>query len=220
MRGVNVNAYIREPVNAFTHLGGAVFAFIALLAMVVKVSMQMPSVTSILAVMLFGIGMMALYTASAVYHGIVADERLIAFLRRVDHAMIFVLIAGTYAPFCLITLQHEKGWLLFWVIHLAACIGVIFKMVWFNSPRWLSTLIYILMGWFVVIFLGPLSINLSTNGIVLLVLGGIFYTIGGIIYWTKPTWLEFKHIGHHEIFHIFVLLGSLEHFLCVYLYVI
>ncbi|HSH25277.1 MAG TPA: hemolysin III family protein [Massilibacterium sp.] len=215
-----MNAYVREPVNTFTHLIGAIFGMIALLAMVIKVSLTMPSFTSILAVMLFGFGMIALYAASALYHGIVADERVIAFLRRVDHAMIFVLIAGTYAPFCLITLQYNQGWLLFWVIHIVAIAGVTFKMVWFKSPRWLSTAIYILMGWFVILFFSPLSANLHPNGIVLLVLGGVFYTIGGFIYWAKPKWLEFKRIGHHEIFHIFVLLGSLEHFLSVYLYVI
>lgn len=94
-----MNVYVREPVNAFTHLGGAVLSFIALLAMLVKVSVKMPSVAAITAVILFGIGMMVLYMASAVYHSVVASERVIYFFRKLDHSMIFILIAGTYAPF-------------------------------------------------------------------------------------------------------------------------
>ncbi|MGG2063298.1 PAQR family membrane homeostasis protein TrhA [Bacillus sp. S14(2024)] len=215
-----MNSYVREPVNAFTHFGGAILSFVALLAMLVKVSIEMPSVTTISAVILFGLGMMILYAASTVYHMVVASNRVIYFFRKLDHSMIFVLIAGTYAPFCLITLQAEKGLLLFILVYATAVCGIIFKMFWFSCPRWLSTSIYLLMGWLIIFFFAPLSENLSTNGLVLLILGGVFYTIGGFIYGAKPKWLEFKYMGHHEIFHIFVLLGSLAHFLCVYFYVI
>ncbi|MDM5191065.1 hemolysin III family protein [Bacillus sp. DX4.1] len=215
-----MNTYVREPVNAFTHLGGAVLSFVALLAMVVKVSVKMPSVPTISAVILFGVGMMILYGASTVYHMVVANERVIYFFRKLDHSMIFMLIAGTYAPFCLITLQAEHGLLLFTLVYATAVCGIAFKMFWFSCPRWLSTAIYLVMGWLIIFFFAPLSQNLSSNGIMLLVLGGIFYTIGGFIYGAKPRWLEFKYMGHHEIFHIFVLLGSLAHFLCVYFYVI
>ncbi|MCP1126242.1 hemolysin III family protein [Bacillus sp. 3103sda1] len=215
-----MNSYVREPVNAFTHFGGAVLSFVALLAMLVKVSINMPSVTTISAVILFGVGMMILYAASTVYHMVVANDRVIYFFRKLDHSMIFVLIAGTYAPFCLITLQDDKGLLLFILVYATAMCGIIFKMFWFSCPRWLSTSIYLLMGWLIIFFFAPLSANLSANGLVLLILGGVFYTIGGFIYGAKPKWLEFKYMGHHEIFHIFVLLGSLAHFLCVYFYVI
>ncbi|MGF9963863.1 PAQR family membrane homeostasis protein TrhA [Bacillus rhizoplanae] len=215
-----MNSYVREPVNAFTHFGGAILSFVALLAMLVKVSINMPSVTTISAVILFGVGMMILYAASTVYHMVVANDRVIYFFRKLDHSMIFILIAGTYAPFCLITLQDDKGLLLFILVYATAVCGIIFKMFWFSCPRWLSTSIYLLMGWLIIFFFAPLSENLSTNGLVLLILGGVFYTIGGFIYGTKPKWLEFKYMGHHEIFHIFVLLGSLAHFLCVYFYVI
>lgn len=215
-----MNSYVREPVNAFTHFGGAILSFVALLAMLVKVSIEMPSVTTISAVILFGLGMMILYAASTVYHMVVASDRVIYFFRKLDHSMIFLLIAGTYAPFCLITLQDEKGLLLFTLVYATAVCGIIFKMFWFSCPRWLSTSIYLVMGWLIIFFFAPLSENLSTGGLVLLILGGLFYTIGGFIYGTKPKWLEFKYMGHHEIFHIFVLLGSLAHFLCVYFYVI
>ncbi|MGG0239580.1 PAQR family membrane homeostasis protein TrhA [Bacillus rhizoplanae] len=215
-----MNSYVREPVNAFTHFGGAILSFVALLAMLVKVSINMPSVITISAVILFGVGMMILYAASTVYHMVVANDRVIYFFRKLDHSMIFVLIAGTYAPFCLITLQDDKGLLLFILVYATAVCGIIFKMFWFSCPRWLSTSVYLLMGWLIIFFFAPLSENLSVNGLVLLILGGVFYTIGGFIYGAKPKWLEFKYMGHHEIFHIFVLLGSLAHFLCVYFYVI
>jgi len=215
-----VNTYVREPVNAFTHLGGAILSFIALLAMLVKVSVKMPSISTISAVILFGVGMMILYAASAVYHSVVASERVIYFFRKLDHSMIFILIAGTYAPFCLITLQAANGLLLFVLVYATAICGIVFKMFWFNCPRWLSTAIYLMMGWLIVLFFAPLSENLSIEGILFLVLGGVFYTIGGFIYGAKPKWLEFKYMGHHEVFHIFVLLGSLAHFVCVYCYVI
>ncbi|OOG94030.1 hypothetical protein BTH41_03043 [Bacillus mycoides] len=195
-------------------------SFVALLAMLVKVSVKMPSVSTISAVILFGVGMMILYAASSVYHSVVASERVIYFFRKLDHSMIFLLIAGTYAPFCLITLQAANGLLLFVLVYATAICGIVFKMFWFNCPRWLSTAIYLMMGWLIVLFFAPLSENLSIEGILFLVLGGVFYTIGGFIYGAKPKWLEFKYIGHHEIFHIFVLLGSLAHFLCVYCYVI
>ncbi|EEM14271.1 hypothetical protein bpmyx0001_48880 [Bacillus pseudomycoides DSM 12442] len=211
---------MREPVNAFTHLGGAILSFIALLAMLVKVSVKMPSISTISAVILFGVGMMILYAASAVYHSVVASERVIYFFRKLDHSMIFILIAGTYAPFCLITLQAANGLLLFVLVYATAICGIVFKMFWFNCPRWLSTAIYLMMGWLIVLFFAPLSENLSIEGILFLVLGGVFYTIGGFIYGVKPKWLEFKYMGHHEVFHIFVLLGSLAHFVCVYCYVI
>ncbi|MBU9710929.1 PAQR family membrane homeostasis protein TrhA [Evansella tamaricis] len=215
-----MNTYIREPINGFTHLAGAILAFFGLLAMVIKVSASSPSILAITSVIIFGCSMILLYSASATYHMVVAKDRVIAFLRRVDHSMIYVLIAGTYTPFCLISLNGVTGWVLFAIISSLAIFGVIFKLVWFHCPRWLSTTLYIAMGWVVIFFFSPLSEVLHFNGILLLIVGGVLYTIGGIIYATKPKFLAFKHMGFHEIFHIFILLGSLAHFLSVFLYVI
>ena len=134
--------------------------------------------------------------------------------------MIYVLIAGTYAPFCLIVLEGVVGWSIFIIILAAAVSGILFKMIWFKSPRWLSTAIYISMGWMIILAGGPLWQSLAAPGFWLLVAGGILYTIGGIIYGLKPKFLEFKHFGYHEIFHIFILLGSFAHFLSVYCYVL
>lgn len=215
-----MNTYIREPINGLTHLAGAVLAFVGLLALVIKASFEGANAIELAAVIIFGVSMILLYAASATYHMVIARDRVLAFLRKLDHSMIYVLIAGTYTPFCLISLSGVTGWTLFGIITGLAISGVVFKLVWFHSPRWLSTAIYIAMGWLVVFFISPISEVIQSQGVFLLMLGGIFYTIGGIIYGLKPDWLKLKHLGFHEIFHIFILLGSLAHFLSVFMYVI
>ncbi|WP_413303156.1 hemolysin III family protein [Bacillus sp. 1P10SD] len=215
-----MNNYIREPINGLTHLAGAVLAFVGLLAMVIKTAMTDPSPLAITAVIIFGVSMILLYAASATYHMVIAHDKVIAFLRRLDHSMIFVLIAGTYTPFCFISLNGKTGAILFSIISSVAISGVVFKMVWFTCPRWISTALYIAMGWMIVFVFSPLTGSLNPMGLVLLILGGIFYTVGGVIYGAKPKFLETKYLGFHEIFHIFILLGSLAHFFSVFLYVI
>ena len=217
---IKIEKYLREPINGLTHLAGAILSFIALLAMIIKTTLTDPSVLSITAVTIFGISMILLYATSATYHLVISSDRIINFLQRLDHSMIFLLIAGSYTPFCLIALNNMPGWVLFSIISLSAICGILFKMIWFNCPRKLSTGIYISMGWLALFMIGPLAYVLSIKAILLLILGGILYTVGGFIYALKPTWLEFKHWKHHEIFHIFILLGSLTHFLCVYYYVL
>lgn len=211
---------IREPVNGFTHLFGAVMAFAGLFALVIKASAVTEDAVAMMAVIIFGVSMILLYAASATYHMVVADDRVIAFLRRMDHSMIFVLIAGTYAPFCLISLSGSTGWVLFTFISFIALAGVTFKLVWFHAPRWLSTALYVAMGWLVIFFTPQLAPVIGAGGMVFLILGGIIYTIGALIYWLKPKILTFKHFGYHEIFHIFILFGSLFHFVSIYFYVL
>lgn len=212
--------YTREPINGFTHLGGAIISFFGLLALVIKTTLTNPSIVDISAVIIFGISLILLYSASATYHLVVASEKVISFLRRIDHSMIFVLIAGSYTPFCLIGLKGVTGWISFIIVATIAICGILFKMIWFKCPRWISTCIYIGMGWISVFLIKPLSNSIPLEGVFLLVLGGIFYTIGAIIYGIKPEALKFKKLGFHEIFHIFILLGSLCHFFAVYKYVI
>ena len=215
-----MNNYLREPINGFTHLFGAILSFIGLLALVIKTALQGPSAVALTAVIIFGISMILLYSASATYHLVVSTEKVISYLRRIDHAMIFLLIAGSYTPFCLIALKGTAGWVLFSVIIAIAIVGISFKLIWFNCPRWLSTGIYVLMGWLAVFLIGPLKKALSPQGLDLLIIGGVFYTIGAIIYATKPNFLKSKYLGFHEIFHIFIMFGTLTHFLCVFKYVI
>ncbi len=215
-----MNKFLREPINGLTHLIGALLSFIGLIALVIKTSINEPTAIALFSVIIFGVSMILLYSASATYHMVISTDRVIQFLRKLDHSMIFLLIAGSYAPFCLITLGNKLGWTLFAIIIGSAIIGICFKMIWFNCPRILSTLMYLIMGWLSIILVPQLNEFLSFVGFNLLLLGGIFYSIGGIIYAIKPKFLEFKHFGHHEVFHIFVMLGTLMHYICIFEYVI
>ena len=215
-----MGTYAREPINGFTHLGGAILSFAGLLALVIKTTLTSPTIVDITAVIIFGISLVLLYSASATYHLVVASDKVISFLRKIDHSMIFILIAGSYTPFCLIALNGIEGWITFGIVSGIAICGVVFKMVWFNCPRWLSTSVYIGMGWISVFIIIPLYKSIALGGILLLLAGGISYTIGAIIYGLKPKALKFKNLGFHEIFHIFILIGSLCHYIAVFKYVI
>ncbi|MGL4953430.1 MAG: PAQR family membrane homeostasis protein TrhA [Culicoidibacterales bacterium] len=211
---------LREPINSLTHLGGAAFGLLALILMLTKQLDTGSFGIATIAVTIFGISLILLYGTSGIYHAVFADDTMLYRWRRLDHSMIFVLIAGSYAPFCLITLNNPAGWGLFAAVTSLAVIGIVFKLVWFNCPRWLSTAIYIIMGWSAIFLVSPLIAAMQTAALMLLLVGGIFYTIGGIIYAVKPKFLEMTGLGFHEIFHIFTLLGSISHFLCVYFFVI
>ena len=215
-----MGTYARGPINGFTHLGGAILSFAGLLALVIKTTLTSPTAVDITAVIIFGISLVLLYSASATYHLVVASDKVISFLRKIDHSMIFILIAGSYTPFCLIALNGIEGWITFGIVSGIAICGVVFKMVWFNCPRWLSTSVYIGMGWISVFIVIPLYKSIALGGILLLLAGGISYTIGAIIYGLKPKALKFKNLGFHEIFHIFILIGSLCHYIAVFKYVI
>lgn len=216
-----MHTVVREPFNALSHLAGAVLSLAALLAMTIKAASQQAPPLHLTSVILFGLALIALYTASTVYHAVIARPETIAFLRKLDHSMIFTLIAGSYAPFCLIALEGPLGWTLFGFVAFLGLSGIFFKMIWFHSPRWLSTAIYIAMGWIIVFAVVPLADQLSTAGLSLLIGGGLLYTIGGIIYGLKPPFMQkVLRLGFHEVFHLFILAGSLCHFLSVYFYVL
>ncbi|OGX78348.1 hemolysin III family protein [Exiguobacterium sp. SH3S2] len=213
-----MNSIFREPINALTHLAGAVLAFIALIAMTVKASL-LGSPLAIMAAILFGISLVFLYLSSGLYHSIIASPKVIAFFRRIDHAMIYALIAGTYAPLTLLALESPMRWVLFGIVHVLALFGIIFKLVWFHAPRFLSTALYIGMGWLSVFFIGPLHSVIGNGGIFWLLLGGFMYTVGGLIYGFKPKFVNWRGWGFHEVFHLFILFGSFAHFVCVFWYV-
>lgn len=211
--------YFREPVSGFTHLFGAVVSFVGLILLVAKqLTAGKGSPLALFSVIVFGLSLVFLYTASTVYHLINSKEKVILFLRKLDHSMIYVLIAGTYTPICLIALEGAWRWGFFILIWSFAIVGIIIKLVWFESPRWLSTSFYIIMGWLAVVAISPLSKALPTGAIALLISGGVVYTIGGVIYALKWPKINLKHWGFHEIFHLFVLGGSFLHYMLVIRY--
>ncbi|WP_027634278.1 PAQR family membrane homeostasis protein TrhA [Clostridium hydrogeniformans] len=215
-----MNKKFREPINGFTHVFGAIVSLVGLILMLVKVlSSKNFSPASLSSAIIFGLSLILLYTTSGVYHLLNSSEKVLSFMRKLDHSMIFVLIAGTYTPICLIALSGGFKWGLLIGIWSIAILGILFKMIWFNAPRWISTFTYIFMGWIVVCFFSPLSKILNIYGFIWMFIGGLFYTIGGIIYAKKSPNISLK-FGFHELFHIFVLLGSLSHFILVFNYII
>ncbi|WP_430884291.1 PAQR family membrane homeostasis protein TrhA [Fusibacter sp. JL216-2] len=205
---------IKEPVNALTHLAGAVLSSVALVWMIIK-GVSNGSTLQIVSALVFGLSLIALYTASTVYHWVPSSEKVDAILRRVDHSMIYILIAGTYTPVCLIALKGTLGWTLFGIVWGLAALGIVMKLVWFNAPRWLYTAFYLILGWMAIFFIVPLYKSLPLQGFVWLIVGGLSYSLGSVIYATKSKKIQISVFGFHEIFHLFVLGGSLAHFLMI-----
>ncbi|MBW9155397.1 MULTISPECIES: PAQR family membrane homeostasis protein TrhA [Clostridium] len=208
----------REPVSSITHLIGAILSTIGLI-LLIKYSLDTTNVHNTIILAVFGISSILLYCASSTYHKSTSSKKVIKILRRVDHSMIYVLIAGTYTPICLIALKGTMGTVLFVVIWLLALIGIILKIVWFDAPRWLYTGFYILMGWISIFAVVPIIKAVSLGGFMWLLAGGLFYTIGGLIYATKWPKINLKLFGFHEIFHIFIMLGSLCLYILMFKYI-
>ena len=152
--------------------------------------------------------MTALYLASCLYHCVNTSVRGRLFLRKLDHSMIYVLIAGTYTPVCLSALGGALGWSLFGVIWGLAVVGVIVTLCWLNAPRILTTMFYVGMGWMAVLALQPLTAALSASAFFWMMAGGVAYTVGGAMYALKWPLKDHARFGCHEVFHLFVLLGS------------
>lgn len=210
---------IREPVNSLTHLIGAGIFLLATILMYVKVFTVGANLKNIVSVTAFGLGLIALYSTSGWYHLIICSDDRLRFWKKMDHTMIFVLIAGTYTPFCLLALPDRIGLPLLAVVWGIAIVGSLMMIFWINMPRWLNTLLYIAMGWVGIFCTVPLYFSLPKVAFFLLILGGIFYTIGGVIYGVKKPNFS-KKFGFHELFHIFCLLGSFCHFCDVYFYLL
>ncbi|AQQ54952.1 hemolysin [Planococcus lenghuensis] len=208
---------IREPFNALSHLIGAVLAFIACAAMIAKAIEHDVPLLHTAAVTVFGLTLIFLYSASTTYHWVKEDSKTINYLRRIDHSMIYVLITGSYAPFCLIALGGTLGWTILIISCALAITGILLTMTSFNSHRKLTTILYIAMGWIIILALEPLADNLTRQALVLLISGGVLYTIGGVLYGIEKA---LNNRNYHKIFHIFTLFGSFAHFAVVYFYLL
>lgn len=207
----------RDPLSALTHFIG----FLAVIPISVCLLERSETDAQRIGFMIFGISLLLLYGASTIYHTLRLAPEKIAFLRRIDHMMIFVLIAGTYTPVCLVTLAGKWGNILLTAIWGIAIAGMLMKILWMGAPRWLSTMIYVVMGWLAVIAFLPLFQAVGWGGFGLLLGGGIAYTVGAVIYALKKPNLAFlKSFGFHEIFHVFVMIGSAFHIAFMFIYVL
>lgn len=204
---VSATGPFKEPVNAITHLVGALFAVAATVALLL-VSDGSPRTVVSLAI--YGVSSVLLFSASTLLHAVRAGPRLERWLRRLDHAAIFVLIAGSYTPIALIAMQPSFagwGWTLFGVVWGIALAGLVFKLLWIGAPRWLSTALYLAMGWLVVLAIVPVARSLGLTNMTWLGLGGAFYTVGAVIYGLKRPNPWPGVFGFHELWHLFVLAG-------------
>jgi hemolysin III len=209
---------LKDPMSGLTHFIGIILGIVGLVLLLYKATVS-GDVWHIVSFAIFGATVILLYTASTLYHWLPLSPKHTALLRKFDHSMIFLLIAGTYTPLCLVPLRGPWGWSMFGSIWGLALLGMGFKFIWFQAPRWLSTAIYIFMGWLVVVPIWPLVQIVPLAGLGWLLAGGLFYTVGSIIYGMKKPdpWPEV--FGFHEIFHVFVLLGTLSHFWMMYRYI-
>ena len=202
---------LEEKINVYSHAIGLLLSIVGLFFLLIR-SLQHGDLLHILSFSIYGISLVVLYSASTFYHN-TKDAKLRSRMRIFDHASIYVLIAGTYTPFTLITLNGTLGWVLFSIVWGFAFIGIILKFFFTGRFNIISTLMYVFMGWIAIFAINPLIENLAEKGLYWLVAGGAFYTVGAILYAIKK--IKFNH----AIFHILVLLGSICHFISVYFYV-
>ncbi len=200
-----------EPISSLTHFIGALLSIAGLVLLILFAS-KYGNVWHIVAFSIFGSSLILLYFASTLYHLIPADKKIKSVFRRIDHSMIYILIAGTYTPVCLIALRGGWRWSLFGVIWGLAIMGVVYKITTKKISGWIPVIFYILMGWLVLIAFLPLVRALPIKGILWLVMGGVFYTIGTIFFWLDNILPKKKWFGMHEVFHLFVIAGSFSHF--------
>ncbi len=211
---------VKDPGSALTHFIAMVLAALAAVPLIARAVLHSDSVT-VAAVTIFIVSMILLYAASTIYHTFDISARINKLLKKIDHMMIFVLIAGTYTPVCLIVLGNTVGYRLLALVWSIAAVGILINALWINCPKWFSSCIYIAMGWVCLTAIKTIVASLSTGAFAWLLAGGIIYTIGGVIYALKLPLFNSKHryFGSHEIFHLFVMGGSFCHYIMIFQYV-
>jgi hemolysin III len=209
---------LREPVNGLTHLAAGLLAFVGLVVLLATAA-SAGRIDQLVAFGIFGVSLISLYAASALYHLLPLSPAGVARLRRLDHMTIFVLIAGTYTPFCLLALEGGWRWGLLGLIWGLALGGVLLKLLWMEAPRWLSVVLYLGMGWVAVIAAPALFRAVPAEGMAWVLAGGLTYSAGALVYGLKrPNPLP-GVFGFHEVWHLFVVAGSACHFWAVLRYI-
>lgn len=203
---------LREPVNSLTHWGGAVLALIGLIALLI-VGWSTPA--KIISLAIYGASLIFLFSASATYHMVQVKDKALEIFRKIDHSAIFVLIAGTYTPFCVNAFEGFWKWGMLTIIWTLAIIGIMIKVFYIGAPRWLNAGIYVLMGWISVTASGQMLNALPAWVLTWLIIGGVIYTLGAVVYITKIFNFKPGVFGFHEVWHIFVLLAAAAHFVAV-----
>ena len=213
--------HIKDPGSAITHFIGMLMAIFAAFPLLIKAAHE-PSRIYLISLAIYAVSLILLYAASTTYHTIDFSERVNTILKKIDHMMIFVLIAGSYTPVCLLVIGGRKGITLLCIVWAFAIVGILIKAFWVFCPKWVSSVLYIGMGWTCVLAFSTILDNLSAAAFGWLLAGGIIYTVGGVIYALKLPIFNSKHknFGSHEIFHQFVMGGSICHFIVMYTFLL
>lgn len=209
--------HIKEPGSAITHFIGMLMAIFAAVPLLIKAAHE-PSRIYVISLAVYSASMILLYAASTTYHAFDISAKINTILKKWDHMMISVLIAGSYTPICLLVLKGKTGLILLAIVWSFAIIGILIKAFWVYCPKWVSSILYIGMGWTCVLAFTQILNSMSRTSFIWLLIGGIIYTVGGIIYALKLPIFNSKHknFGSHEIFHLFVMGGSMCHFVVMY----
>lgn len=218
--GIMKKLSIKDPGSAITHGIACILALFGAAPLLMKAARE-PDNLHVIAIGIFILSMVLLYAASTIYHSLDVNDKVNRRLRKMDHMMIFILIAGSYTPICLIVLNGTTGKMLCATVWAVAIIGILIKGFWITCPKWVSSVLYIGMGWLCVLAFSKIFHAMSRPAFAWLLAGGIIYTIGGIIYAFKTPAFDEKHknFGSHEIFHLFVMGGSICHFIMMYSFI-
>ena len=213
--------HIKDPGSAITHFIGMLMAIFAAVPLLLKAARE-PEPIYIISITVYAISLILLYAASTSYHTFICSGKITTILKKIDHMMIFVLIAGSYTPICLLVLKGAVGKGLCALVWGIALVGIIIKMFFVYCPKWVSSVLYIGMGWTCVLAFGQILNALTPAAFAWLLAGGVVYTVGGVIYALKLPIFNGKHknFGSHEIFHLFVMGGSACHYIVMYAFVL
>ena len=213
--------HIKEPGSAITHFIGMLMAIFAAVPLLIKAAHE-PSRIYIISLAIYAASLILLYAARTPYHTFDISQKVNTVLKKIDHMMISVLIAGSYTPVCLIVLKGKTGIILLSIVWAIAIAGILIKAFWVYSPKWVSSVLYIGMGWTCVLAFTQILNNMSSAAFGWLLAGGFIYTVGGIIYALKLPIFNSRHknFGSHEIFHLFVMGGSACHFVVMYAFLL
>jgi len=209
-------AKLREPVNGLTHFFAAIAAAIGLLILIL---LGWPNPSKLISLSVYGASLILLFSASAAYHTARVNPKTLEIFRKLDHSAIYLLIAGTYTPFCVIMFSGFWKWGLLSIIWTLAVIGIVVKIFIIRAPRWLTAGVYVMMGWLCTAAIGEMLRVLPAGALAWLVIGGIIYTLGAVVYITKKLDFVPGRFGFHEVWHIFVILGALAHYVAIAVYV-
>ena len=219
--GTEKKHHIKEPGSAITHFIGMLMAIFAAVPLLIKAAYE-PSRIYIISLTIYAASLILLYAASTSYHTFDISPKVNTILKKIDHMMISVLIAGSYTPVCLIVLKGKTGIILLTIVWAIAIAGILIKAFWVYCPKWVSSVLYIGMGWTCVLAFTQILNNMSPAAFGWLLAGGIIYTVGGVIYALKLPIFNSRHknFGSHEIFHLFVMGGSACHFVVMYAFLL